>query len=423
MAQELNKDTIHIVEKQPTLVVFTPPHQPPLQPDLQLCSTISLPVLYTNAVKGSIGYRLKEYVGIPIYGASSTPSTPNSASSDGAYNNEIYLTILDLVNKQKYVQVIPEQDQFNSREIMKRFVQLYEQHQLQPFRKSAPRILPNDMHPKHENMMVVVANSFEEIVLNPNLDVILDAFTDWCPLSQLVNPIMVKLQDYSSTIKICKMNCDENDMVPEYLPIDHVLPILKLFPALPKNQDGSYDSNGDDLATLQRKKLQISMVYSEKRIFEDILNFILENIATKVDRKVVEQRIYQYDQKQLKNVIKIETIQQWNSIRQEFKSQQNAFLMVYYMATWCAPCRVMNTKFAEWSQQFSNSGHPIQFIQIDIEKCKEVVMQDSIKILPTFRMYSKRHNHANSNVDFTWEVVSAEPEKIQHKIAETLSSH
>lgn len=422
MAQELNKDTIHIVEKQPTLVVFTPSHQPPLQPDLQLCSSISLPVLYTNAVKGSIGYRLKEYIGIPTFVGSSSPSTPSSASNnDGAYNNDIYLTILDLVNKQKYVQIIPEQEQINSREIMKRFVYLYEQHQLVPYRKSGLRML-NDMHPKHENLTLVVANAFEEIVLNPNCDVFLDAFTEWCPLSQLVNPIMIKLayvlQDYASTIKICKMNCDENDMVSDYLPIEQVLPILKFFPAIPQIQSGT-----EDLATLHRKKLQLSMVYNNKRNFEDILEFIIENASTKVDRRIIEQRIAQYDQIQLRNVTKIETTQQWNSIFQEFKSQQNGFLVVYYMAAWCAPCRVMNTKFAEWSQQFQSSGYPIQFIQIDIDKCKEVVMQDSIKILPTFRMYSKRQkSQTNSHIDFTWEVVSAEPEKIHQKITETLAN-
>jgi len=80
---------------------------------------------------------------------------------------------------------------------------------------------------------MVTANTFNELVLDDTKDVFLDVYADWCGPCVAVGPTIVQLAkvlNHVETLRICKLDCDENDTDPEYLP-ETSIPNMKLFPA------------------------------------------------------------------------------------------------------------------------------------------------------------------------------------------------
>eukprot|EP01006_Ploeotia_vitrea_P012589 TRINITY_DN33292_c0_g1_i1.p1 TRINITY_DN33292_c0_g1~~TRINITY_DN33292_c0_g1_i1.p1 ORF type:complete len:646 (-),score=145.93 TRINITY_DN33292_c0_g1_i1:104-2041(-) len=143
------------------------------------------------------------------------------------------------------------------------FVQKFVDGTLAENIKSAPRP-ENDADPNAPGLTVVVADSFHEIVLNPEKDVFLDVWAPWCPPCRTVGPkvtgLAALLKDKPGIV-ICKLNCDENDTDGKYLP-ESGIPNLKLFP------------KGD-------KKDSIGKKFDGKRSIKGMLQFVVETCTNK----------------------------------------------------------------------------------------------------------------------------------------------
>ncbi|KAJ5134683.1 Thioredoxin [Penicillium atrosanguineum] len=54
--------------------------------------------------------------------------------------------------------------------------------------------------------------------------------------------------------------------------------------------------------------------------------------------------------------------------------------VVDFYATWCGPCRAVGPKVGELSEKYTN----VRFIQVDVDKMREVASQFQVTAMPTF---------------------------------------
>lgn len=96
--------------------------------------------------------------------------------------------------------------------------------------KSATR--PNeDKDPSCEGLTVVVADSFQELVIDSDRHVFLDCYADWCGPCKEAKPHFHKLAELlraCDDIAICSMDTDANETPKAYIPESHI-PVFKLF--------------------------------------------------------------------------------------------------------------------------------------------------------------------------------------------------
>jgi len=108
---------------------------------------------------------------------------------------------------------------------------------------------------------VVVANSFNDVVLNPNDDVFVEFYAPWCGHCKSLAPIWEQLAEKVKTLPnlvIAKMDATSNDVPPKYG--IRGFPTLKLFPADAKLTPVDY--NGD-------------------RSLDDLYQFVLQHSSSK----------------------------------------------------------------------------------------------------------------------------------------------
>lgn len=51
-----------------------------------------------------------------------------------------------------------------------------------------------------------------------------------------------------------------------------------------------------------------------------------------------------------------------------------------FYATWCGPCRAVGPKVGELSEKYTK----VRFIQVDVDKMREVASQFQVTAMPTF---------------------------------------
>lgn len=102
--------------------------------------------------------------------------------------------------------------------------------------RSQPRP-PGDMDPKLEHILIVTADSFDELVLQSEQPVFLLVHTDWCGACHAVWPIWMQLAKILAglPLRIAVIDASENDLPPKFFPEAYV-PVLKLFPKLPDRE-------------------------------------------------------------------------------------------------------------------------------------------------------------------------------------------
>eukprot|EP00927_Polykrikos_kofoidii_P071610 TRINITY_DN6786_c1_g1_i1.p1 TRINITY_DN6786_c1_g1~~TRINITY_DN6786_c1_g1_i1.p1 ORF type:complete len:1717 (-),score=357.88 TRINITY_DN6786_c1_g1_i1:78-5066(-) len=96
--------------------------------------------------------------------------------------------------------------------------------------KSAMRP-PNDADPRHEGLMVVVADSFKELVLESKEHIFIMVHAPWCEACQDVKSHILRLAKMlkgSNEIRIAMIDSDENDVNKRFFP-EPFIPNMKLF--------------------------------------------------------------------------------------------------------------------------------------------------------------------------------------------------
>merc|ERR1719324_489749 len=91
---------------------------------------------------------------------------------------------------------------------------------------------PNDENASIPGLTVVVASSFEELVIASNKHAFVDIYADWCGPCREAKPHFHKLAALlqpCTDIAICSMDADQNEKPSRYFPESHI-PVFKLFP-------------------------------------------------------------------------------------------------------------------------------------------------------------------------------------------------
>jgi hypothetical protein len=133
-----------------------------------------------------------------------------------------------------------------------KFLKDYENKKLNKFQKSKKRPL-NDKDVMYPSLIEVVFDSFDEIVVKSNSDVLLLVYADWSETSMyLVSLLSIISQllgemNHNSLI-ISKMDFDENDLNDNFT-VDEKIPILKFFKMNEKSKPILFqlESNVEDL--------------------------------------------------------------------------------------------------------------------------------------------------------------------------------
>jgi len=123
---------------------------------------------------------------------------------------------------------------------------------LQPSRLGQPRP-PRDTSPHCAALTEVVTDSFEELVLDPQADVLLECYTPSCDACRAFAPrwrmLAGLLAERSAAgadgrqVRVAAMNILDNDRPLEYLP-ERWTPTIRLFPAAGGRSDGSARKRG-----------------------------------------------------------------------------------------------------------------------------------------------------------------------------------
>lgn len=156
-----------------------------------------------------------------------------------------------------------DQDEEITEKSIAKFVKDYVEGKIAPSIKSEP-VPETQEGPVH----VIVANNFEDLVMNNDKDVLVEFYAPWCGHCKNLAPKYEELAklyfdnpEYASKVIVAKVDATANDV-----PVDiQGFPTIKLYPS------GAKDSPVD---------------YAGSRTVEDLANFIKANGAHKVDAYV-----------------------------------------------------------------------------------------------------------------------------------------
>jgi len=155
----------------------------------------------------------------------------------GFEDKEMVLAIDDFNGNQRY-RLEGEVNQ----ESMKKFVSDYLAGLLEPYIKSAPIPETND-----EAVTVVVGKTFNDIVLDPTKDVMIELYAPWCGHCKSLEPVYTELaerikKEGISNVVIAKMDATVNDSPSPHLQ-PKGFPTIYFVPANKKNEPINFTDN------------------------------------------------------------------------------------------------------------------------------------------------------------------------------------
>lgn len=83
--------------------------------------------------------------------------------------------------------------------------------------------------------------------------------------------------------------------------------------------------------------------------------------------------------------IELESLKQWNSIIDTYKTNSESTLILYYSASWCAPCKAVFKPFVDGLKKLDN----VIGIKIDVDKFDKLSTSFEISCMPTFIIIKK----------------------------------
>lgn len=127
-----------------------------------------------------------------------------------------------------------------SPEALKALIEDYLANKLEPYIKSEPTPEKQD----EDGPVVVVAKTFDQIVMDPTKDVLLEVYAPWCGHCKQLEPkykeLSQKFKKYSDTITIAKIDATANDLPPNFPAKGY--PTIFFAPANSKDKPLTYDS-------------------------------------------------------------------------------------------------------------------------------------------------------------------------------------
>jgi len=125
-----------------------------------------------------------------------------------------------------------------SAESFKQHIEDYLAEKLQPYVKSEP--VPEQ---KAGEPTVIVGKNFEQIVMDPTKDVLLEAYAPWCGHCKTLEPkykeLAAKMEPYSDSVVIAKVDATANDLPPNFQVKGY--PTIFFVPANNKEKPLNYD--------------------------------------------------------------------------------------------------------------------------------------------------------------------------------------
>jgi protein disulfide isomerase family A protein 3 len=234
--------------------------------NLQLYKDRGLPVvkLYTDVdwernPKGTNYFlnRLRKvgekFANLFSFAVASKKSYANELNDLGLTSTESPVVIHDLKKNQKF----RREDAKFSLESLEALIQEFIGGKMEPHIKSEPIPESND-----EDVKIVVAKNFHDIVLDPSKDVLLEAYAPWCGHCKSLEPKykeLAKKVKGTKSLVIAKVDATANDLPPEF-PV-HGFPTIYFVPANDKAHPIKYDGGRevDDFLAFLKKKVHFPL--------------------------------------------------------------------------------------------------------------------------------------------------------------------
>ncbi|KAL7591735.1 thioredoxin-like protein CXXS1 [Lactuca sativa] len=109
-------------------------------------------------------------------------------------------------------------------------------------------------------------------------------------------------------------------------------------------------------------------------------------------------------------VVKVESIESWDSLLQQSKSDGTP-IVAHFAASWCIPSVAMNYFFEELALEF----YDITFLIVDVDDLKDIASKYEVKAMPTFLLIKEG--------EVVGKLVGANPDEIKKRIETLLQSN